>query len=141
MGKKKPETASQMLESLNEFLLGEEPDFKSLEADKVAEYLEKRSLNSARVFKEVHRTIATAQGQQRLARAHEKRLRIQEGLATPRRALGLREALLQQIQGLAGAGAAEVYARKFEYAPDEDLRSLIEDLELLRQLDFGNDEE
>lgn len=141
MGKKKPETASEMLESLNDFLLGDEPDFKGMPEEEVAAYLEKSNLDSEQVFKAVHRALAKARGQQELAQAHETRRRIQESLPGARAATGLRQSLLEQIRALAGAGAAEVYARKFEEAPDEDLRSLIEDFELLDQLDLGDDAE
>lgn len=137
--KKKPETASQMLESLNEFLLGEEPDFKSMPADEVAAYLQKEKLDAGRVFKTARSALASAQGQIELAKARERRQLLQEKLPTPLRPSGLREALLQQIRELAGASAAQVYARKFEEAPDEDLRSLVEDFELLHQLDLGDD--
>lgn len=141
MGEKKPETASQMLESLNEFLLGEEPDFKDMSTGEIAAYLKKNKLDSGRVFKAARSALNEAQGEVKLAKAREKRLSLQSNLPTTRKPLGQRAALLEQIRQLAGAEAATVYARKFEDSPDEDLRSLLEDFELLKQLDLDDDEE
>lgn len=141
MDKKKPETASQMLESLNEFLIGPEPDFKTMPADKVAAYLEKNRIDANSLAKTTRSMLSEARGQIKLAKAREKRLRIEQDLPSPTPSSGFRVSILEQIRALAGPQTAAVYARRFGDAPDADLRSLVEDFELLDQLDLGEDEQ
>lgn len=71
MGKKKPETASQMLESLNEFLLGPEPDFKTMSPEKVATHLKKNKLDANQVFATTRASLKEARGQIELAKARK----------------------------------------------------------------------
>lgn len=60
---KKPETSSQMLESLNEFLLGTESDFKTMPTEKVAAYLKKNKLDSESVYRATKEMFKEARGQ------------------------------------------------------------------------------
>jgi hypothetical protein len=140
MGKKKPETASQMLETLNEFMLGPEPDFKTMTTEQVAEYLKKNKLDANQVFAATRALLKETRGQMELARARKRRFRVEESLPLGERLRGTRMTLLEQIRALAGSRAAAVYARKLEDSPDADLRSLLEDFEFLDQLDLSDDE-
>lgn len=63
MDKKKPETAPQMLEALNEFLLGLEPDFKTMSTEKLAAYLKKNKLAADQVFATTTAMLKEARGQ------------------------------------------------------------------------------
>ncbi len=139
MGKKNPETASQMLESLNDFLLEPESDFRPMPSEKVTAYLKKNKLDAARVTSAVQAKLDELCGQMALARAREKRLSIERKIPAGR-SLGARATLLEKIRALAGSQAAAVYARKFEDAADADLGSLLEDFEFLDQLEFDDDE-
>ena len=142
MGEKKPETASEVLRSINEFLLGPEPDFESMSEEEVKAFLRKNQVDSTSVFRAARNSLEEAQGQLELGRARKKRLRIERLFPEVRRATsGLRDGLLDQIRTLAGEDTAAVYARKFQSAPEEDLRTLVEDFDLLDQLDFDDDED
>ena len=140
MGKKKPETASRMLESLNDFLLGPMPNFSTMPSEEVAAYLKKNKRDAARVTRSTRTMLDEMRGQVALASAREKRLRIERRLPSIGPSPGMRATLLEKIRALAGSPAAAVYARKFEDAPDADLASLLEDFEFLDQLDLGDDE-
>lgn len=132
---KKPDTAAEMVEALNEFLLDPAPDFREMPADRVAAYLKKNRLDSAGVFKVARTAVAEARAQLELAKARERRLRIeQRPLSVKSRHQIPRQALLDKIREIAGTQAASVYARKFEDTTDEDLRSLLDDFEFLAEL-------
>ena len=140
MGERKPETASQMMEALNDFLLGPEPDFKTMPSEELAAFVSKHGLDVDPVWKSVRSALAASRGQLDLEIARQKRLRLERESRTSSPRQGLREHLLAQIEAIAGPSMSAVYARKFEEAPDEDLASLLEDFELLDQLDFAEDE-
>jgi hypothetical protein len=141
MGKRKPETASQMLEALNDFFLGPEPDLKTMSPDELATFVSENRLDADTVFKAVTSALEAARGQVDLKIARQNRLRLRQRVQASAPRQGLRDKLLSQIEVLAGPRLSGVYARKFEKAPDEDLASLLEDFEFLDQLDFTEDEE
>ena len=141
MGKRKPETASQTLEALNDFLLGPEPDLKAMSSQEVATFLSENRLDADAVFKAVTSALEASRGQLDLELARQRRLGLRQRVQPSAPRQGLRDHLLRQIELLAGPCLSGVYARKFEDAPDEDLASLLEDFEFLDQLDFTEDEE
>ena len=140
MGKRKPETASQMAGALNDFLLGPEPDFKTMSSKELAAFVSKNRLNVEPVLKTVRSALAASRGQMDLEIARRKRLEVEQRAQASAPRQGLRDHLLKQIEAIAGPSLSGVYARKFDEAPDEDLASLLEDFEFLEQLDFVEDE-
>ena len=139
MGKRKPETASQMMEALSDFLFGPEPDFKRMAPDELAAFVSKHGLDVEPVLKAAKAALKASGGQLELELARRKRLKLAEErrASVPRQ--GLREHLLAQIKAIAGPSQAAVYARKFEDSPEEDLATILEDFEWLDQLDVTLD--
>lgn len=141
MGERKPETAAQTMEALNDFLLGPEPDFRTMPREELAAFVSKYGLDVGPLLKSVRSALAESRGKLDLEVAREQRLRLERESRTSSPRPGLREHLLAQIEAIAGPRMSAVYARKFKEAPDEDLASLLEDFELLDRLDFIQDEE
>lgn len=63
---KKPKTASQILESLNEFLLGPEPDFKTMPPAEVTAYLKKNKLDPEKVYTAAKAMLKEAKARQNM---------------------------------------------------------------------------
>jgi len=140
MTKKQSETAVKILQSLNDFLLGDELDFKRMPREKVSKFLEKHQLDADKVYKNAKDALSLARGKLELERANEKRRRLENDAGQKKSLLRARVgSLLAQIEQLAGSQVSAAYARKFEKATEEDLRTLLDDFDLLDQLDFKDD--
>ena len=57
MFKKKSEKPSRVLELLDEFFLGTDPDFKTMPLEEVTAYLEKNKLDSESVYRATRATL------------------------------------------------------------------------------------
>lgn len=143
-----PETASQFLDRLTE-LLASLPD-RSLE--ELKEDLRAQGIDPERVVERVERLV--------LSKLNEYRLRWQEQARRERRAIlerlpdftaklpatrpELERTLAEIISRLWGPGAeayAQAYFRKLDQVTENDLRSLLEDLERLKLLEGLEEQE
>ncbi len=136
--KRPPETPEDVLRELHEFLLGEEPDFWSVPFEKVREYLREAGVDPKPTIQSIRKRIAKAKGAQALKTAREKRqqqeltdavVKTTDHSTMPREDLFAR--LMKLIEPKGEGQAAAVFMRKFQELDDDDLRSLIEDLEAL----------
>lgn len=134
--KKRPQTANDALRMLHEFLLGEEPDFRSMPNEEVQGYLEEAGVDPNPTIRAIRNQVAKAKGAQALKTARAKRqLRAEQaahakGELRELQSMG-REQLLGLVHQMVGHDAAAVHLRKYEELDDDDLRSLIEDLKML----------
>ena len=141
MAKKGPGTASEALCYLNEFLQDLDLDVQSLSTEELGQHVQRSRLDTEAVMVAATRALEEAKGRLALEEARRKRAKVKSLLMKPRDMTEeLRESLLARIQEIAGTGAAAVYARKLEESPDEDLRSLLQDFDLLGELDLDDDD-
>lgn len=134
-----PKTASDILKSLNSFLLGPEEDVTLLPAEQVQGYLKSEGIDSAPLVTQVRQRIAKLKAEQELADAREKRLRFASDI-NPTTNADFSPSLRDRIRGMIemltpeNPELAAVYFRKFEESAEEDLESLLEDLTLLEKM-------
>ncbi len=130
---KEPETPSELLDRLSEFLM-ERPE-ESVEDLRAR--LKKEGVDPDRVIQRVRQLVDTTMKQSRLAwreKARQERLGLAEGM-TDVRSFGqwTREQMLALardiLAGTRGVQPAYAHFRNFECMTDEDLRSLLEDFE------------
>jgi len=134
--RKPPQTAQDVLRMLHEFLFGEEQDFRVMPIEKVQEYLREARIEPEPTIEAIRKRIAKSKGAQALRTAREQRLKRQRELSAgqeKRQDLGTlnRERLLAKLRELVGPAQAVVYMRHYENLDDDDLRSLVEDIEAL----------
>lgn len=129
-----PETWAEFLD-----LIG--PDADGLTRDEVQQELRASGIDAAAVLGRVRNTIQRHTDRETLGQAGQKReklLRSKPSVFDPVKKT--RDALLDAIRGLGNPGLAQVYMNRMEQAAtDEDLQSLLEDLEQAKAL--GNDPE
>lgn len=133
MAKKKPETATEMLEAIEEFAYDPGLDFKRVPLEEVESYLEESGgFDADRVLSQSLAEVDAAVGQLELQQAREARLR--EGLTGPAESepRSDRESLIASIRKLASENAlAAVYARGLEELTVADLQALLQDVRRL----------
>lgn len=119
------------------YVAEEEPDFDSMSLDEIREYLTANKIHiSDKQRKNFANLLEEVGGKIRLEEAREKRANkstvrdIAASIAEKIGALSRSELLQELREKLSAPGMSnEVYARGLEETPDEDLRSLLLDLE------------
>lgn len=135
-----PKTASDILKSLNSFLLGPEEDVTLLQAEQVQGYLKSRGIDPAPLVSHVKQRLVKLKAEQELSEARERRLRLANSVKPATVAdtsPSLRDKIRDMIEMLKPANPelAAVYFRKFEESAEEDLESLLDDLTLLERME------
>jgi hypothetical protein len=119
---------------------GVEPE--RMTADQLAEYLQKKKVDMSAPKQRFEKALKRAKAQQKLEAAGEALARAREKLKLGIAGVkgDMRELVAGMLEKLKqrDPGQAQVYARQFEEATEEDLASLAEDLALL-ETDEGND--
>lgn len=143
MKDKKNKTGTEMLEELTSFAY-ETDEFPSTEVARkilAEEKIDTTQLNSWAIEK-----LKGIKARQLLAQAKLKRMEALEILERCRssieeRGFAIREKVLEKLRVLASSDpeAAQIYCRKFEEAPDEDLADLEAELMALDELGNGRD--
>ena len=128
-------------ETWNKFLDLIGPDTDELTREEVQKQLRASGVDTAAILSRVRNTIQRHADRESLAQAAQKRdqlLRSQPSVLDSVKKT--RDALLDAIRSLGNPGLAQVYMNRMEQAAtDEDLQSLLEDLEQAKAV--GNDPE
>ena len=147
MSEKNDRTGTDMVEDLSAlvFNLDEFPSSK-----KAQEILKEEGIDTSGLKSWATEKLKGVRARQRLVAAREKRLRFESRIASLKQTIGgsmaaVRESILERIQvlGASDPEAAQVFCRKFETLPDEDLKDLEAELSLLEDMeneDTGGDE-
>lgn len=136
-----PEKYSDILKIFHELLLEKEVDINSIPIDQVNEELAGEGIFVSSIITEVKSMIAKKQVQRKLDVARAKRSALQQ-VATLRGEKNLsnvREKIIEIFNelGVAQPTLASAFFRKLEDVNDDDLMSILEDLELLERPDNG----
>jgi len=136
--------ASDILRALHELIQAPEEDLATKPLEEVRAELKRRGVRTPPLIGRVKEQIAKARADVELAAARKERGRLLEQLDVLQSKLGdvpaeLRERALSVLGMLSSKNptAAAAYFSKFEKASDADLRSLLEDLNLLDESDNG----
>jgi hypothetical protein len=139
MNGKKERTGTDMVEDLSA-LVYETDAFPSTE--KAKEILAEEGLDTTLLNSWASEKLKGIKARQRMALARERRLAFEErfktlGRSFPGTASALREKVLEKIRvlGESDPEGAQVFCRKFEEVPDEDLADLDAELSLLEELE------
>ncbi len=148
MSPKRDEPKKSFLECFSDFM----SDPEGLSPEDIEEALRQEGVDVSALEQRVREIVREGSAKRRLSwrdRAREKRVKIErllesKGIAAA--ATGLREKVMRILAGDYGPGAlsyAETYFRKKESCSEDDLESLIEDLEDLQLLEnlSGQEEE
>lgn len=133
---RKPTPATDAAKALAHFL--HEPE--DLSPSELRSHFSPQDLSIEKLKKRYDALLAQAEGLARLSSASEQRRSFTEKVAKIREQLpsvgNVREYVRQLLSDVFSGGEAQaaVAWRKFEHASDEDLRSMIEDLTLLDEL-------
>lgn len=136
-----PEKYSDILKIFHEMLLEKEVDINSIPIDQVNEELAGEGIFVSSIITEVKSMIAKKQVQRKLDVARAKRSALQQ-VATLRGEKNLsnvREKIIEIFNelGVVQPTLASAFFRKLEDVNDDDLMSILEDLELLERPDNG----
>jgi len=134
---KSPEKYSDIIKILHRISCDEIPDLESLDGDKINEELRKENINTDLMVSNIQQMVARKRTDIRLASAKTKR----EALADPlslkasESREGLKEKLVSIFQEInkTDPQLSSAYFRKLEEVSDEDLSSMLEDLQMLVQ--------
>lgn len=146
MSPKADEPKKTFLDCFSDFM----SDPSGLAPEDIEEALKQEGVDVPAIEQRVRKLVQEASKKRRLGwrdRAREKREKIERLLQSkgiPAAATGLREKVMEILAGDYGPGAlsyAETYFRKKEACSEEDLESLIEDLEDLELLERFSEEE
>jgi hypothetical protein len=139
MSGKNERTGTDMVEDLTALVYGTSA-FPSTENAK--EILAEEGIDTTSLKSWASEKLKGVKARQRMALAREKRLAFEERFKTLGRsftgvASALREKVLEKIRILGGSDPdrAQVFCRKFENVPDEDLADLDAELSLLEELE------
>lgn len=139
MSEENDRTGTDMVEDLSAlvFNLDEFPSSKSAQEILKEEGIETTDLKSWATEK-----LKGIRARQRLAAARERRLGFERKIDSMQRTIGgamaaARQSILERIQilGASDPDAAQVFCRKFEEIPDEDLQDLEAELSLLEHME------
>jgi len=130
--------ATDAVKLLSEFL--HEPDFDQLSADEIRVRLKEAHVDIEEVQRRFKAALAQAGGRVALAAAQQRREAFMAKIADLKNQIAggteLREHLRPLVERLfADSATAAVAWRNFEKATDDDLRSMIEDMSLLEELE------
>lgn len=133
-------TSSDILKSLNNFLLGPEEDVTLLPSEQVQGYLKSEGIDPALLVNQVRQRIAKLKAERELAEAREKRLKFANNVRPATVADSspiLKEKIRKMLELLKPSNPelAAVYFRKFEESAEDDLESLLDDLTLLENME------
>jgi hypothetical protein len=130
-----PRTAIEIVEALFDFVQGPEEDVKAMPIGKVLNELKRRNLDPDPLVALVHERLAAARAEETLRVAKAARERIAQLIANrpveKEKGTDWKKRLMDILAS--SPALAPVY-RKFEEAPEADLESLLEDLNLLENL-------
>lgn len=133
---KSPQSSTEALENLYDFLQGPEVDVRTLPIEEVRKELKANHIDVAPLFSEVQKRLAA----ERLRIARAKRERIEALLArlspAPIAGQGLKERILGLLRD---KPQLAVEYRKFETASEADLEGLLDDLGVLEMLDVPDE--
>jgi hypothetical protein len=131
MKKKESPKAAEVLKNLNTYLYG--PGGREPNAEEARRIAAEAGIDTSKLYQQVREMLASARGKGALARAREKRLKL----------LGLRKALeaglskpeiLERVKAFFDSNPELAHAyRKFKSAKDSDLKTLLEDINLLEK--------
>ncbi len=129
--------ATDAVKLLAEFLY--EPEL-NLSADEIRVRLKEAHVDIAQVEKRFRAALAQARGRSALATAQQRREAFLSKISDLKKQLAtsseVREHVRQLVEKLFGQEATAAVAwRNFEKATDDDLRSMIEDMTLLEELE------
>lgn len=134
-----PEKYSDILKIFHETLLEKEADIKSISIDKVNEELAGEGIFVSSIISEVKSMIAKKQVQRKLDVARAKRSALQQvvNLRGEKNPSNVRERIIEIFNelGVVQPTLASAFFRKLEDVNDDDLLSILEDLELLERPD------
>lgn len=134
---KSPEKYSDIIKLLHGILCDELEDFESLGSDKINEELKKENVNIASMVSSVQQMVVKKRADRRLASAKAKREALAQlsSLKASESSGGIREKLVSIFQEINkdNPQLASAYFRKLEEVSDEDLSSMLEDLQILVQ--------
>jgi hypothetical protein len=138
-----PEKYSDILKILHVMLLEEGEDVERIPIERVEQELAKDGISVTLMVSEVKNLIARKQAQKRLDAARAKRVALEKLAAVKESGdrSNLREKIASIFSDLGGQkpNAAAAFFRKLDEVDDEDLVSILEDLELLERV--GDDPE
>jgi len=145
MTPKNERTGTDMVEDLSALVYGTD-DFPSTE--KAKEILAEEGIDTSVLKLWASEKLKGIKARQRMALARERRLAFEESFKTLGRsfsgtASALREKVLEKIRilGESDPGGAQVFCRKFNDIPDEDLADLDAELSLLEDLEREESDE
>jgi hypothetical protein len=135
---KKRQSWTEKLERFQAFLDGDEEEDRLSTAEKRA-LLEARGINVQRTLDGVADRIAALRARERLeaARTEREALLARVRSHAPRADRSLLDRIWESLEALFGPRPqlAQMYLRRFEQASEEDLQSLFEDIQMLREID------
>ena len=134
-----PKSASGVLKSLHEFVIGPEEDVTKIPMEQIHGYLKSEGVDPSPLVNQVRQRIVKLKAERELAEAREKRMNYAKRLHPHGEKVSLavlRDRIQGMIEGLTTGNPdlAAVYFRKFEEASDGDLESLLDDLTLLEEM-------
>lgn len=139
MNMQKPEKFSDILKALHEILQENEENVESIPIDRVHQELEREGIFVSPMVDEVKSLIKKKQAQRRLDAAKAKRAALEKlaAVKASRDRSNLREKIVSIFNDLSGSQPqlASAFFRKLEEVDDEDLISILDDLELLERTD------
>lgn len=134
-----PDKYSDILKTLHDMLLENEEDVENMPIDRVEQELAREGISVAPMISEVRGLIAKKQAQRRLDAARAKRTALERlaAVKAERDSSNLREKIVSIFNDLSGfqPKMASAFFRKLEEVDDEDLMSILDDLELLERTD------
>lgn len=140
--KKGTGTSRDELQRVFDIIEGPDEDELAKPIEEVREELQRDGIDTTSLKKFARERLIEIRAADKLARARAERERfdrLRESVQAVKRERGphLRDQVRGIIQGLANSkqAMAEVYFRKFENASDDDLLSLLDDLEMLDATD------
>lgn len=148
MSEKNDRTGTDMVEDLSAliFNLDEFPPSK-----KAQEILKEEGIDTTALKSWAIEKLTGVRARQKLTAARETRLGLERRIGSLKQAIGgsmaaVRQRILERIQvlGASDPDAAQVYCRKFETLPNEDLKDLEAELSLLEDMEnegTGEDED
>lgn len=139
MSEKNDRTGTDMIEDISAlvFDLDEFPSSK-----RAQEILKEEGIDTAALKSWAAEKLKGVKARQRLAAARERRLGFESKLESLKQTISgsmaaARQSILKRIQvlGISDPEAAQVFCRKFETLPDEDLKDLEAELLLLEDME------
>ncbi len=136
-----PEKYSDILKILHEMLLENEVDINSIPIDQVNKELAGEGIFASSIISEVKSMIAKRKVQRKLDVARAKRSAVQQvaTLRGEKNPSNIRERIIEIFNelGVIQPTLVSAFFRKLEDVNDDDLISILEDLELLEGPDNG----